>query len=180
MILMRPLPPTTDEHALLAAIAAAPLDDAPRLVYADWLQERGDETRADYLRMIVTLMHPPEDTAVVERCVALADGLDMSWRQAVGGRFEVVLSGTGGVHLTTFLLRMVVGLFAGELVGPWHKGEPIPLKSGLTREDAAAFLGQFRDPLLRLIRPQDPSADIFARPMAADVRPTLFAPGDPP
>ena len=134
---MRTIPPTTDEHALLAAIAAAPLDDAPRLVYADWLQERGEETRADYLRAIVTLMRPPEDPVIVERCVALAGGLDAGWRQAVGARFEVVLIGTGGVHLTTFLLRMVVGLFAGERVGPWHRGEPIPLKSGLTREDIA-------------------------------------------
>jgi uncharacterized protein (TIGR02996 family) len=30
------------EAALLAAIRAAPDDDAPRLVYADWLTERGD------------------------------------------------------------------------------------------------------------------------------------------
>src|SRR5438045_2136910 len=30
------------EADLLAAIAAAPDDDAPRLVYADWLQDRGD------------------------------------------------------------------------------------------------------------------------------------------
>jgi len=31
-----------DEAALLAAIVAAPEDDAPRLVYADWLMQRGD------------------------------------------------------------------------------------------------------------------------------------------
>jgi uncharacterized protein (TIGR02996 family) len=31
-----------DEAALLAAVLAAPADDAPRLVYADWLTERGD------------------------------------------------------------------------------------------------------------------------------------------
>jgi uncharacterized protein (TIGR02996 family) len=30
------------ERALLAALHAAPADDAPRLVYADWLSERGD------------------------------------------------------------------------------------------------------------------------------------------
>ena len=30
------------ETELLAEIYAAPDDDAPRLVYADWLQERGD------------------------------------------------------------------------------------------------------------------------------------------
>ena len=30
------------EARLLIAVIAAPDDDAPRLVYADWLQERGD------------------------------------------------------------------------------------------------------------------------------------------
>ncbi|QEG26448.1 hypothetical protein GobsT_11870 [Gemmata obscuriglobus] len=29
-----------EEAALLAAIIAAPADDTPRLVYADWLQEQ--------------------------------------------------------------------------------------------------------------------------------------------
>jgi uncharacterized protein (TIGR02996 family) len=32
----------TDRDALIAAIAAAPADDLPRLVYADWLDENGD------------------------------------------------------------------------------------------------------------------------------------------
>ena len=31
-----------DEAALLAAVYAKPADDAPRMVYADWLQDRGD------------------------------------------------------------------------------------------------------------------------------------------
>src|SRR5436190_13556603 len=38
-----------DEQALLRSICAEPDDDAPRLVYADWLEERGDP-RADYIR----------------------------------------------------------------------------------------------------------------------------------
>ena len=82
-----------DEEALMAAIAAAPFDDAPRLVYADWLQERGDEAKAEYLRTVVRLMHPPEDRRDVDRCVALAEGLDEKWRQQVGGRFEVMAGG---------------------------------------------------------------------------------------
>jgi uncharacterized protein (TIGR02996 family) len=39
----------TDDEAFVRAIVAAPGDDAPRLVYADWLDERGDP-RGDYLR----------------------------------------------------------------------------------------------------------------------------------
>ncbi|HKA08010.1 MAG TPA: TIGR02996 domain-containing protein [Gemmataceae bacterium] len=39
----------TDETAFLKAIQAAPGDDAPRLVYADWLDERGD-ARGQFVR----------------------------------------------------------------------------------------------------------------------------------
>jgi uncharacterized protein (TIGR02996 family) len=44
----------SDEKALLAAIDAHPLDDAPRLVYADWLDERGgaaNVARAEFIRV---------------------------------------------------------------------------------------------------------------------------------
>jgi uncharacterized protein (TIGR02996 family) len=37
-------------EALLQAILAAPKDDAPRLVYADWLEEHGDAERAEFIR----------------------------------------------------------------------------------------------------------------------------------
>jgi uncharacterized protein (TIGR02996 family) len=40
-----------DGDALLAAILADPDDDIPRLVYADWLQENGDEARAEFIRL---------------------------------------------------------------------------------------------------------------------------------
>jgi uncharacterized protein (TIGR02996 family) len=36
----------SDEDALLAAVRAAPADDAPRLVYADWLDEHGRHEQA--------------------------------------------------------------------------------------------------------------------------------------
>src|SRR5262245_52313661 len=39
----------SDETAFLEAIRARPWDEAQRQVYADWLEERGDD-RADYLR----------------------------------------------------------------------------------------------------------------------------------
>lgn len=45
----------TDGAALLAAILAAPDDDAPRLVYADWLEEHGEETRAEFIRMQINM-----------------------------------------------------------------------------------------------------------------------------
>jgi uncharacterized protein (TIGR02996 family) len=40
----------TDRHALLAAVIANPADDTPRLVFADWCEENGEEPRAEYIR----------------------------------------------------------------------------------------------------------------------------------
>lgn len=175
-MVMEPIPPTTDEEALLAAIAASPFDDAPRLVYADWLQERGVEAKAEYVRTVVKLLHPPEDRAAVERAVALAPGLDAAWRQAVGGRFEVVLDGSAAMQLVAFLLRMLVGIAFHERIGPYRKGEPIRLRGSLTREDAEAFLGTYEAPILRLMRPHDPTMTMYVRPMGEEAPLTLFAP----
>lgn len=40
-------------HALMAAIRAKPTDDLPRLVAADWLEDRGDSERAAAIRDLV-------------------------------------------------------------------------------------------------------------------------------
>jgi uncharacterized protein (TIGR02996 family) len=42
------------EDGLIRAILSQPDDDPVRLVYADWLEERGD-IRAEYLRLVVAL-----------------------------------------------------------------------------------------------------------------------------
>jgi uncharacterized protein (TIGR02996 family) len=51
-----------DHEALVAAIAANPDDDAPRLAFADWLEERGDAARADFVRDQVRLDRTPPGT----------------------------------------------------------------------------------------------------------------------
>jgi uncharacterized protein (TIGR02996 family) len=45
------------ERELVAAIAAAPDDDAPKLVYADWLIERGD-ARGEHVRLAIAGHEP--------------------------------------------------------------------------------------------------------------------------
>jgi uncharacterized protein (TIGR02996 family) len=50
----------SDGESLYRAILAAPADDAPRLVYADWLEERGNLERAELIRHMV---HFPRDRA---------------------------------------------------------------------------------------------------------------------
>jgi uncharacterized protein (TIGR02996 family) len=76
----------TDEDALLAAVLAAPDDDLPRLVYADWLDDHGDP-RAEYLRLGVELRrltsgherHDPEG-----RMHDLRGRLDPGWAAVLG------------------------------------------------------------------------------------------------
>jgi uncharacterized protein (TIGR02996 family) len=41
----------TEHHAFLAAMRADPHGDAPRLIYADWLEEQGDFDRAEFIRL---------------------------------------------------------------------------------------------------------------------------------
>jgi uncharacterized protein (TIGR02996 family) len=43
--------PTDEQRAFWAAIREAPEDDAPRLVYADWLEDHGDPERAEFIRV---------------------------------------------------------------------------------------------------------------------------------
>src|SRR5437763_14959052 len=40
-----------DRDAFLRAIWDRPHDDAPRLIYADWLDEHGDPERAEFIRL---------------------------------------------------------------------------------------------------------------------------------
>lgn len=49
-----------DRDAFLAAIHDAPDDDAPRLVFADWLEENGQPERAEFLRIQVEMRRERE------------------------------------------------------------------------------------------------------------------------
>jgi uncharacterized protein (TIGR02996 family) len=56
--------PSSDEiqrQGFLAAILAAPLDDVPRLVFSDWLEEHGDTDRAEFIRLGCRLEQMDED-----------------------------------------------------------------------------------------------------------------------
>ncbi len=51
----------SQHEAFLHAIREAPDDDAPRLVYADWLEDNGDSARAEFLRAQCSLAALDED-----------------------------------------------------------------------------------------------------------------------
>jgi uncharacterized protein (TIGR02996 family) len=48
-------------RAFIQAIQEPPEDDAPRLVFADWLDENGDEPRAEFIRLQCRLPHLRDD-----------------------------------------------------------------------------------------------------------------------
>ncbi|QJW95286.1 TIGR02996 domain-containing protein [Frigoriglobus tundricola] len=49
-----------EREALLRAVCDTPDDDTPRLVFADWLQENGDEARAEFIRVQIELSRAQE------------------------------------------------------------------------------------------------------------------------
>jgi uncharacterized protein (TIGR02996 family) len=51
----------TPEQAFLQDILANPDDDAPRLIFADWLEEHGDALRAEFIRVQCELARLAED-----------------------------------------------------------------------------------------------------------------------
>jgi uncharacterized protein (TIGR02996 family) len=75
------------EEALLAAIGDNPEDDAPRLIYADWLDEHGEAERAELIRAQVALgsMAPdgPARGRLEERARTLLEGKAEAWAAAL-------------------------------------------------------------------------------------------------
>jgi uncharacterized protein (TIGR02996 family) len=74
------------EDAFLAAILEDPAADMPRLVYADWLEERSDP-RAEFLRVECALLKlSPDDErlpALQKRLRELQQALDAGWKSLV-------------------------------------------------------------------------------------------------
>ncbi|HYH64523.1 MAG TPA: TIGR02996 domain-containing protein [Urbifossiella sp.] len=61
----------TDGDALIHAILAAPDDDTPRLVYADWLDDAGHADRAALIRVQVGLAREPDARLKAEEALLL-------------------------------------------------------------------------------------------------------------
>jgi uncharacterized protein (TIGR02996 family) len=85
----RPLPPYLArdpvEQRLLTGIAER--DEASRVVYADWLEDRGELERAEFLRIqqeiVVSSPDEPRVEALTSRLRELAASIDVPWRTRV-------------------------------------------------------------------------------------------------
>lgn len=85
----------TDREALIAAIAAAPWDDLPRLVFADWLDDNGDPAQAEFIRAHIQLSRfrpaTAEHFAIWSRCVDLFRENYANWLGSVCRAFGTSL-----------------------------------------------------------------------------------------
>jgi uncharacterized protein (TIGR02996 family) len=76
-----------DRSAFLHAITAAPDDDLPRLIFADWLDEHGDVDRAEFIRLQCAAA---ESSADFRRMAALETKNRPGWVGALrSGVFQV-------------------------------------------------------------------------------------------
>lgn len=75
----------TEQEAFLAAIAAEPHDEAARVVYADWLDEHGQEKRAQFIRLQCRLARMEKQKGRPERGMEL-----LGWLHAMHNN-EVLL-----------------------------------------------------------------------------------------
>ena len=76
--------PPPGYEPFLAAVCAAPADDTARLVYADWLEENGDPSRAEFIRVQVELARQAAgggvEPALADRNGEILAGYGEAWR----------------------------------------------------------------------------------------------------
>lgn len=87
------------QYDFLPSIIDAPDDDAPRLVFADWLEENGDTERAEFIRIQCELARLGEDDPRFRRLTArgkeLEDEHRVEWQSDLP-QFEEIF--WGGFH----------------------------------------------------------------------------------
>jgi uncharacterized protein (TIGR02996 family) len=69
----------SDRDDLFRAVLAAPEDDAPRLVYADWLDEHGQPERAEFIRVQCAMDRIPPKTGRWRPLHERAARLEREW-----------------------------------------------------------------------------------------------------
>jgi uncharacterized protein (TIGR02996 family) len=130
-----------DEAKFLAAIKSDPDDEASRLVYADWLEERNDP-RAEYLRLEVQL------EKITPRIRDLVGTLDGAWLNEVTRKVDLVLIGARpNIIMTIRAIRTVTGFGLKEAkdMAEIADTRPIAIKEGITRYEAEQYAREFVD-----------------------------------
>lgn len=154
----------SDHVAFLRAIAADPADDTARLVYADWLDDRGHAARAAYLRAVVDVVRLcgggwPNGPSV-HQLLRLAESVPSDWRSQVGGRFALLLIETGRLRRgrsETAALGQALGC-GYEAAADLLNRLPARLVDGVTFEEAHWLWLRIRAEVVGSVRliPADP------------------------
>lgn len=69
-----------DRDSFLRAILAAPDDDVPRLIFADWLDENGEPERAEFIRVQCELAGLREEASALQDIIMPAMPSDILWK----------------------------------------------------------------------------------------------------
>jgi uncharacterized protein (TIGR02996 family) len=105
-----------DDEAFLQAIATTPDDDSPRLIYADWLDERGDQ-RARYLRILLLATDRIRNGSTWEDLKptfqSACDDVNAEWHDRVGPWFKVMLDSVEPERLIDTVLAIRSGTRLG-------------------------------------------------------------------
>ena len=145
---------TSDEQSFLSAIQAAPDDDAPRLVYADWLQRRGD-VRGEFIATQCTLAAMDDEREDEARAELQARQWQLYDEHAAAWFAEVGLEPSEGDFHRGFLeeVRAPFSRLQAELLGQRAVVRQLWI---LKRPDGAAPTKEFRQmlewPWLGLLR----------------------------
>ena len=137
----------SDEAAFLSALNANPADDLTRLVYADWLDDRDEAAKAEYLRLVADFAQRDENlagTAGSERFTSLAATIAEDWRTAAGSRFALILTGWADKIRAIKWIRELTGDGLGEAKAA-SESLPHVLFSNVPFENAAAAFARARE-----------------------------------
>jgi uncharacterized protein (TIGR02996 family) len=130
--------------AFIDAIAENPDDDTARLVYADWLDERGDP-RAEYLRLEVELAVVTTiwQEAVESRIVELRASLDPTWIRGLSYAIILVDCQRSKMIPGIKAIRKEAGLGLGEAKALVER-IPWPVWTDLARHEARRLWNRLR------------------------------------
>ena len=137
----------TDDEPFLRRIRAYPDDDGPRLIFADWLDERGDPDRAAFIRVQIALaglpVDDPQRSALLAAERALLDRHAPVWAApfrglATGLEFRRGFVDEARVPAAVFV-RRAARLFAA---GPVRHLHLLDLGGALPAAFASPYLGR--------------------------------------
>jgi uncharacterized protein (TIGR02996 family) len=146
----------SEEAAFLQALETDPDDDVTRLVYADWLDERGD-VRGRYLRLEIEasreVWNQDQQPGQVEELLALRTGFDPDWLVRAGKHWDLQLREFEAYRkinvIKVFRSVTSCGLKEAKV---WCEAAPCCVLAGLDLAGVHAGVQQFQHPFLEGVR----------------------------